>query len=258
VKTSLPSDANLVETPRQVRLGTERRETSMNRGTTIVAASSVRVEQKGRSGQRWIVPALLALVIVLDQAMKWWAWRHVSGAIINDGGDALVGPLVGGWYADPVAGALLDLVDFGLLSIAISVLVRRRPPVKVVVPAALMLGGWCSNLLDRLGMHYWTAPGSVRGAVDFIRVGQSYYNIADFFIIGATPLFLLALGYLRWPAAHRSASTGSVAANAHKRLRLRLPAFAGAIGLVVVVGLGAAHYSGLTAPLASVSPATYQ
>jgi lipoprotein signal peptidase len=256
VKTSRRSDANLEETPRQVRLGTERRETSMNRGTTILAASSVRVEQKGRSGQRWIVPALLTLVIVLDQAMKWWAWRHVSGAIINDGGDALVGAMVGGWYADPVTGALLDLADFGLLSIAISVLVRRRPPVKVVVPAALMLGGWSSNLLDRLGMHYWTAPGSVRGAVDFIQVGQSYYNIADFFIIGGTPLFLLALGYLRWQAAKRSASTGSVAANAHKRLRL--PAVAGAVGVVVVVGIGAAHYGGLTAPLASVSPATYQ
>ncbi|TVT25038.1 signal peptidase II [Amycolatopsis acidiphila] len=224
----------------------------MNRGTTILAASSVRVEQTGRSGQRWIVPALLALVIVLDQAMKWWAWRHVSTAIINDGGDALVGTMVGGWYADPVTGALLDLADFGLLSIAVSVLVRRRPPMKVVVPAALMLGGWSSNLLDRLGMHYWTAPGSVRGAVDFIQVGQSYYNIADFFIIGATPLFLLALGYLRWKAANRPAVT------AHKRLRQRLPAFAGAIGVVVVVGIGAAHYGGLTAPLASVSPATDQ
>jgi lipoprotein signal peptidase len=256
VKTSRRSDANLVETPRLVRLGTEHRETSMNRGTTMVAASSVRVEQNGRSGQRWIVPALLTFVTVLDQAMKWWAWRHVSGAIINDGGDALVGAMVGGWYADPVTGALLDLADFGLLSIAISVLVRRRLPVKVVVPAALMLGGWGSNLLDRLGVHYWTAPGSVRGAVDFIQVGQSYYNIADFFIIGATPLFLLALGYLRWQVAKRSAPTGSVAANARKRLRL--PAFAGAIGVAVVVGIGAAHYGGLTAPLASVSPATYQ
>jgi len=36
------------------------------------------------------------------------------------------------------------------------------------VPGALVIGGWSSNLLDRLGMHYWTAPGSVRGAVDFI------------------------------------------------------------------------------------------
>lgn len=229
----------------------------MNGGTTI-AAAPVRVEPKGRSGRRWIVPVLLALVIVLDQAMKWWAWRHVSGAIINDGGDALVGSMVGGWYADPATGALLDLADFGLLSIAVSVLVRRRLPVKVVVPAALMLGGWSSNLLDRLGMHYWTAPGSVRGAVDFIHVGQSYYNIADFVIIGATPLFLLALGYVRWQAVKRSASSGSVAANARMRHRLRWPAFACAIGVVAVVGIGAAHYGGLTAPLGSVGTATDQ
>jgi lipoprotein signal peptidase len=56
-----------------------------------------------------------------------------------------------------------------------------------------MLGGWGSNLLDRLGMHYWTAPGSVRGVVDFIRITGASYNVADLFIIGATPLFLLAV-----------------------------------------------------------------
>jgi lipoprotein signal peptidase len=257
VQTHERSDATLEETPRQVRPPTEHRETTMNRGsTTTLAFSSVQVERSGTSGHRWIVPALLTLVIALDQPMKWWAWRHVSGAIINDGGDALVGALVGRWYANPVTGAVLDLVDFGLLSIAISVLVRRRLPAKVSVPGALMLGGWSSNLLDRLGMHYWTAPGSVRGAVDFIPVGQSYYNVADFFILGATPLFLLALGHLRWQAANRSASMGSVAPKTHCRPRLRVPAFAGAIGVVVIVGIGATHYGELTAPLASAS--TYQ
>jgi hypothetical protein len=62
--------------------------------------------------------------MVLDKAMKWWAWRHVPGGTINDGGDAVVAALVG------------------------------------------------------LGIHYWTAQGSVRGAVDFIQVGRSYYTIA--------------------------------------------------------------------------------
>jgi lipoprotein signal peptidase len=105
-----------------------------------------------------MVLTLLAAVVVLDQATKWWAWRHVTGAEINSGGDLLVGHTVGGWYKDPLTGALLDLVDFGLLSIAVSILVRRRLPAAVVVSGALMLGGWGSNLLDRLGMHYWTAP----------------------------------------------------------------------------------------------------
>ena len=57
-----------------------------------------------------------------------------------------------------------------------------------------MTGGWVSNLLDRLGIHHWTAPGSVRGVVDFMHIGAHYYNVADFFIIGCTPLFLLAAG----------------------------------------------------------------
>lgn len=142
--------------------------------------------------QRLIALTVITAVIVLDQAVKWWAWRHVSGARINAGGDVLVGPTIGKWYAEPVTGALLDLLDFGLLSVALFVLVRRHRPAAVVVFGALMLGAWASNLLDRLGLHYWTAPGSVRGVVDFIPVGGTHYNVADLFIIGGTPLFLLA------------------------------------------------------------------
>jgi hypothetical protein len=119
-----------------------------------------------------------------------------------------------------VTGALLDLLDVGLLSVALSILLRRRPAA-VVVCAALMLGGWGSNLLDRLGMHYWTAPGSVRGVVDFISVGEGRYNLADLFIVGATPLFLLAVGFLGWGAASRSATARAAAAAARNRPRAR-------------------------------------
>jgi hypothetical protein len=110
-----------------------------------------------------------------------------------------------------VTGALLDLLDFGLLSIALSILVRRRRPAVVVASGALMLGGWGSNLFDRLGLHVWIAPGSVRGVVDFIHAGGGPYNIADFFIIGVTPLFLLAVGYRGWRAANRPAPVRVVA-----------------------------------------------
>ena len=74
--------------------------------------------------------ALLIVVAVLDQSVKWWAWRHVGWARINTGGDALVGRTVGGWFADPVTGALLDVLDLGLLSLAAWVLARCRatPP----------------------------------------------------------------------------------------------------------------------------------
>jgi lipoprotein signal peptidase len=195
-----------------------------------------------------VVLALLAVVVVLDQAAKWWAWRHVSWTKINSGGDILVGRTIGAWYAGPVTGALLDLLDFGLVSIAVYVLVRCRATTAVGVPGALMTGGWGSNLLDRLGVHYWTAPGSVRGAVDFIHIGGNYYNVADFFIIGCTPLFLLAVGYQGVREARRRVAARSVPlpARSRARARMRIPALAGA-GLILVVALGAANYGGVNA-----------
>ena len=195
-----------------------------------------------------VVPALLVVVVALDQAAKWWAWRHLSWTRINSGGDVLVGRTISAWYAGPVTGALLDLLDYGLLSIAVSVLARRRAPAAISVPGALMTGGWASNLLDRVGIHYWTAPGSVRGVVDFIHLGGHYYNVADFFIIGCTPLFLLAAGYQRVRAARRPAAAGRVPPPARSRARawVRIPALAGA-GLILVVSLGAANYGGVNA-----------
>src|SRR5580692_11268247 len=190
-----------------------------------------------RTGQRFLVLALLVAVVALDQAAKWWAWRHFSWTRINSGGDALVGRMVGAWYAHPVTGALLDLLDVGLLSIAVSVLARWRSPGAVQVPGALMIGGWGSNLLDRLGIHYWTAPGSVRGVVDFIHLGSHYYNVADFFIIGCTPLFLLAAACQAVLAARRPAAARSAPAPARSwvrlRARMRDSALAGA-GLILV------------------------
>jgi lipoprotein signal peptidase len=193
------------------------------------------------------VLALLAVVVVVDQAAKWWAWRHVPGTRINSGGDLLVGHTIGAWYSGRISGALLDLLSFGLVSIAVSALAHCRAPVTVVVPGALMIGGWGSNLLDRLGLHYWTAPGSVRGAVDFIHIGVYYYNLADFFIIGCTPLFLLAAGY-EGARALRAMATGSILPPTRGRLWswVRIPVLA-ATGLTLVVALGAVNYGGVNA-----------
>jgi lipoprotein signal peptidase len=197
-------------------------------------------------------------VVVLDQTVKWWAWRHIPWTKINSGGDILVGRTIGAWYARPVTGALLDLLDFGLLSIAVSVLARYRAPAAVSVPGALMTGGWGSNLLDRLGAHFWTAPGSVRGVVDFIHFGAHYYNLADFFIISCTPLFLLTAAYHAVRAARRPAMgrlvrerpavawSAPLPARGRARMRMRGPALAGA-GLILVVALGVANYGGVNA-----------
>jgi lipoprotein signal peptidase len=204
-----------------------------------------------------LVLTLLVVVVVVDQAAKWWAWRHFSWTRINSGGDILVGRKIGAWYAAPVTGAMFDLLDFGLLSIVVSVLARRRTTLAVTVSGALMAGGWGSNLLDRLGIHYWTAPGSVRGVVDFIHVGGHYYNVADFFIIGCTPLFVLAAGYQGVREARRPVASGKEPPPARRRARgrVRIPALAGA-GLILVVALGAANYGGVNAPRAPMLKTT--
>src|ERR1700730_6536485 len=109
----------------------------MNRVTAATTASAVHGGRAGRLGGRYIVLAVVAMVIVVDQATKWWAWRHVPWTIINYGGDMLVGPRIGDWYADPVSGALLDFVDVGLLGLAVFALVRRPRPTAVLVAGAL-------------------------------------------------------------------------------------------------------------------------
>jgi lipoprotein signal peptidase len=204
-------------------------------------------EHGNKSRQLQVMLAVVAAVIVLDQSAKWWAWRHVAGTKINSGGDVLVGHAVSAWYAAPITGALLDLLDFGLLSTVLFILVRRRRPVPVLVFGALMLGGWGSNLLDRLGMHYLTAPGSVRGAVDFIRIAGPSYNFADLFIIGATPLFLLAVGLLGLGTEDRLAVVRAPVVR--HRLRALMPALVSAGLIVAAVAIGAANYGGVrTAP----------
>jgi lipoprotein signal peptidase len=174
-------------------------------------------------GGCWLaVLALLTAVAAADQATKWWAWRHVSDTIVNPGGDLFVGSHVSSWYADPVAGPLLDLLDLAVVSAAVVLLARHRRPATVLVSGAVMLGGWASNLLDRLGLHALTAPGSARGAVDFIHLGDPHFNVADLAIAAATPLFLLAVG--------------------RHRPRARIVAFLGAASFVSVLAIGAATH----------------
>jgi lipoprotein signal peptidase len=230
----------------------------MNREARTSAVWSVRLDRTDKAGQRLTVLALLTVVAVLDQGMKWWAWRHAPVAIINGGGDPLVGATISGWYSGPATGALLDLLDFGLLSTAVAVLMRRRRPVRVLVPAALVIGGWSSNLLDRLGMHYWTAPGSMRGAVDFLHLSGHYYNVADLFIIGATPVFFLVISHLGIRAMNGTVRIGPMAPIGRARMRVAtwMSLFAGALALIGVVGIGAADDAGVTNIVASSSAST--
>jgi lipoprotein signal peptidase len=219
--------------------------------TTTIAppAPSTRERQLGRQPA---VLALLAVVILADQLTKWWAWRHAPLAKINYGGNIFVGDTISQWYADPATGAVLDLVDFGVLTAAVLVLIRHRLPILVLVPGALMVGGWISNLLDRLGTHHVTAPGSVRGAVDFIPLGSIRYNVADVFIVCGTLLSILAVAVSTWPA-NRSVITSRPPPTRRRRRRAWLSGVASAACLVVVVGVGAVNYGGATTPSTTTS-----
>ena len=218
--------------------------------TTVLASpapATAPTARKPGPARHHAVLTLLAAVIVLDQFTKGWAWRHSPLAKINYGGNVFVGDTISRWYADPVTGALLDLVDVGVLTAAAIVLIRRRLPAFVYVPGALMVGGWTSNLLDRLGTHHVTAPGSVRGAVDFIPLGSIRYNVADVFIVCGTLLFILAVVVHAW-SANRSATTSHAPPARHRRRRAWLSVVASAACVVVVVGFGAVNYGGVTTP----------
>jgi len=141
------------------------------------------------------LPVVIAAVVLADQAAKWWAWRHVDGVLINSGGYILLGPTVRSWFAHPVGGAAFDVVGVAALIVAGWWLIRR-PRRTVLLGGGLIIGGWTSNILDRLGLHNWTAPGSARGVVDFVPDGTpGRSNTADLCIaigvvvLGASLLF---------------------------------------------------------------------
>jgi lipoprotein signal peptidase len=172
------------------------------------------------SRQRRLLVWIVAAVVVVDQVTKWWAWRHTATVWINSGGNAFTSSRVDWVFGDHGAGAAVDVVGALLLALSACLLLRRRRRTGVLIGGTLVVAGWASNVLDRLWMHHWTAPGSVRGAVDFIviKVGALYdsrliwnINVADVGIgSGAVVLFgsLIATafgqsGYAHWPRLRR-------------------------------------------------------
>jgi lipoprotein signal peptidase len=210
-----------------------------------------------RAGRRFLLLGAIAGIALLDQGFKWWAWLNAPEVRINYGGDVLAPPVVGSWYAGAITGAVLDLLDAGLLITATWLFLRNRRSTLVLTSGAAVIGGWSSNLLDRLGMHYWTAPGSVRGVVDFIPIDHRYYNIADLFIISGTPLFILAVGVsalrrgvMKRPAIADDASTRT---RRPRGIRAAVLAVTAPVALTAIVGVGAANFGGVTAPVAPTS-----
>ena len=139
-----------------------------------------------------VAPAVLVAVVVLgDQLTKAWAWRHVDRVSIDTGGgvlDTFLGGVANRVMADPFVGAVVDIgVAAALGWIAWRVFSRARSwPLTLAVTVALAAA--TSNLLDRLGLHRVTAPGSTRGVVNWISLGggeTSPMNGADLLILAA-------------------------------------------------------------------------
>ena len=86
--------------------------------------------------------------------------------------------------------------------------------------------------------------------VDFISAAGSTYNVADCFIVGATPLLLLAAGALKWRARNRQAAVRAVPPAIRHRPRASIPVLAGAAVIVTAVAVGATNYGGV-----SIAPA---
>jgi lipoprotein signal peptidase len=240
--------------------------------STIEAASGVATPRRAsaavnfdsRSSRRLLVLVIAAGIVVLDQSLKWWAWRNVSGVHINYSGDMLVPAAVSSMYGRPVSGALLDMVDSVLLIGVITLFLRRRRSRLALISGSFIIGGWTSNLLDRLAMHYWTAPGSVRGVVDFILIGQRDYNLADLFIIGATPFFIVAVCapvvrriVRRRPVAVAQTPPKERSTRGTRSTVSAVAALTALTALTAAVGLGAANFGGLTAPTTSTN-SSYQ
>lgn len=180
----------------------------------------------------------MAAVVVVDQAVKWWAWRHIDGVLINSGGYILLGTRVRSWFAAPVGGAVADVLGAALVVGAVLWLVHRPRPGGVLLGGGLVTGGWLSNILDRLGVHNWTAPGSARGVVDFIPDGSpGRSNLADVAI--AAGVVLLAVSLVRRRASGPAEPVG---------VAFRAAAVAVVLAALTLAVLGAVDPGGVHEP----------
>jgi lipoprotein signal peptidase len=196
--------------------------------------------------RRWrLIAAVIAGVVVVDQLVKWWTWRHVDGVLINSGGYILLGSDIRSWFATPIGGAVADVIGTIALIVAVLWLARRPRPTGVLLGGALIVGGWASNILDRLGLHNVTAPGSARGVVDFIPDGTpGRSNTADACIAVGAVLFGYAIVRRRWSGERRDGNLGRQPPG----VRTRMVVVIVLLAVIALAVTGALNHDGVHAP----------
>jgi signal peptidase II len=156
----------------------------------------------GRAGarRRLLIPAIAAVVVVVDQVTKTWALHHTSG------GRHVVGPL---WLSltfnsgaafslgrgvTPVVEAIVVVLVVWLL--ATSRRASRAATMPRLVGLGLLLGGAVGNLADRVFRHH---SGAVIDFIDAVRIGTRswwpVFNVADAaIVIGVVVLLATYVG----------------------------------------------------------------
>jgi lipoprotein signal peptidase len=213
-------------------------------------ASAGSDERRALRRQGWIAFAVVALVGGLDQVAKAWAWRHLAHVQVDAGGGMLTDPEIGAWFSNPRVGALIDVAGATVLAAAGVLLLRRHRSTPVLVSAAVALAGWASNLADRLGAHYVTAPGSMRGAVDFLSWAGRSWNLADMaisfgtfgLVVAGIRLALHRLSGRRHPRRH-------LVRRPLARRRYRIAALVGILVVAALAALGAVASGGVDSPV---------
>jgi len=144
----------------------------------------------------WVL-ALAAVLVVVDQATKWWAVSALSnGEVIDVIGEFIQFRLIynpGAAFSIGAEHTWIFTIASAAVVVAVTWLARRVRTWAWAIPMGLVLGGATTHLLDRLLRE----PGFARGhVVDFIDYFDLFIgNVADIALVGG--ILWAALLHLR-------------------------------------------------------------